>query len=54
MEEKIICPKCEKGSMEKIGDRLRCDECDWNIAYTHYLDLKKILDGKVFLEGDEL
>ncbi len=54
MEDTNICPKCEKGELEKEHNYLKCKECEWKIEYNHYLDLKKILDGKVFLEGDEL
>ena len=47
------CPKCEKGQLEKHGNLVKCNKCDWKIEYNQYLDLKKVLDGKLFTEGDQ-
>jgi hypothetical protein len=51
-EDKLECPKCEKGELQKQHHLLVCDNCKWSFEYNHYKDLKKLLDGKVFLEGD--
>lgn len=53
MKDKIICPKCKEEELEKEENRIKCKKCNWNMSYTHYLDLKKVLGGKAFLEGDK-
>ena len=52
-EEKIECPKCKEGELIKQEHLLRCNNCGWEFEYNHYKDLKRLLDGKVFLEEND-
>ena len=53
INEKFDCPRCKEGQLEKSEHLLKCNNCGWCIDYNQYKDLYKILDGKVFLEGEK-
>lgn len=53
MDEKFDCPKCKTDQLKKSEHLLKCDNCGWCMEYDQYKDLYKILDGKVFLEGED-
>ena len=53
MDKKLDCPKCEIGILEKINHLLKCNNCGWSIEYIIYIDLKKLLGDKIFLEGED-